>query len=131
MRTRKQIIDEVASSYTLQNRALGETGCMYCTNEGRRCAVGRFMIDPPKDFHGGVIRLVAAALNTSVYSITFGMKTIYQVLEEKLVPEVRGNPLEFWSELQQLHDNMDNWTDTGLSVEGKEAVEKLHAVWDE
>lgn len=112
-KTRKEIIDETAAEYTLVSRAVAgnNESCMYITPDGRKCAVGRCMIAP-----------------SDVWTCTVhGIPN----LDGHLLEEYRGHPIEFWEQLQALHDGEKNWDAEGLSVHGQTYVETLHKKWDE
>ena len=114
-KTRKEIIDETARFYNSQNRAEATDGCYYLL-DGRKCAVGRCMKNPQADWSSIVTKLFSYC----------GVR-----LENELLPEYQGHSMAFWRDVQMLHDAGDNWTDSGLSDQGRERVSEVHSEWDE
>lgn len=111
-KTRKEIIDETASFYNLSSLARGEGVCHYLTNDGRMCAVGRCLENPAE----------VEACNASIDNIID--KCIFK-------PEYNGHSIEFWIDIQCLHDTLWYWTVSGISESGLEKVAALHDRWDE
>jgi hypothetical protein len=85
--------------------------CMYHTNDGRQCAFGRCMVNPHKhsNFFGPVRELVGYKDNAD------------HVLKE----EYHGHSLEFWGQLQRLHDINDHWNEFGLTKHGEGFLEDM------
>src|SRR5688572_1556530 len=113
---RLEIIEETVKYYSedITRRAITEKGgCDYLTYEGKMCAVGRCMINP-QPFYAGVTIL-----------------NLESPLETLLKPEYRGHPIEFWAELQRLHDTRHYWYDQGLSNDGLFYLKKLKERWNE
>lgn len=110
-KTRKEIIDETWPEYTLHARAKDGHDCLYLAPNGLKCALGRCMIAPQADWGWTASRVPD--------------------LEGKLMEEYRGHPVQFWSDLQELHDRDFNWDAAGLSEVGEKYVEMLHKEWDE
>ena len=46
-------------------------------------------------------------------------------IDKFLLPEYNGISLDFWKDIQQLHDNHTLWTDEGLTEDGKHALKKI------
>lgn len=94
-------------------RAVGGGGYEYETDDGRRCPVGRHLINPRS-------------------ATTHGMNGVCSirpsVLEKRLKPESRGYPKWMWHRLQNLHDFSDNWSACGLSRVGENAVKEITAL---
>lgn len=94
--SKKEIVDETIQYYledptrrafTLDSK--GRIMCWYYMEDGRKCAVGRCMID-----------------SSSFATYRFTPLQIAE-LESLLKPDYRGHSAEFWAQLQQLHDNAD------------------------
>lgn len=102
-----KILEETIAAYSPDPnnlRAINhQGGCDYLTVDGKKCAIGRCMIRPPKfgSDQGGFFA------------------KCFPNLDKKLKIRYRGHPVEFWTALQKLHDNPKNWTDTGLSETGE------------
>jgi hypothetical protein len=113
MKTKLEIIDEIVEYYStdtsrrgVQLTSFGSETCAYLTNDGKMCAVGRCMIEPTIDL-GGAARDV---LEDSFYL---------------LKPEYRIEDLEFWENLQNLHDTNSYWDKKGLTQRGLQEIEYL------
>ena len=96
--TKRQIVDETVEYYKADPTRVAKGNppsvyfvCYYITDDGRKCAVGRCMINP-KPWVGGV--------DTQ-------WKTIEE-LDKELEERYRGHSLEFWKNVQALHD-FANW----------------------
>lgn len=121
MKTRKEIIDETVAYYSedTSRRAMNVNGyCEYETSDGRMCAVGRCMkkkvrTDLPE--------------NCDIQSIR---DTYYCALDKAFKKPYRGHSLDFWMDLQALHDYSDYWNKKGLTRKGKIEVQRLHEVYD-
>lgn len=108
-----EIIQMVASHYSLGNRAIGREGeCQYITHDGRMCAVGMCIKED-----------VVVDLRHEVMGV-FELNEEY-CLDGILKDKFRGHKLKFWSDLQMLHDGERFWTNEGLSNEGHIAVKEL------
>lgn len=118
-KTRKQIIDETVEFYSEdpRRRAVDEhNACVYLTEDGRKCAVGRCLEEdaPTLDHEGSISALT--------------LRRMFQ--DEEFRPEYRGHPLDFWQDIQNLHDQNDNWeTSGGLSESGKLELRNLYETW--
>lgn len=125
MKSKLQIIDETAARFNSNNRAIkGRSQCEYCTKDGRKCAVGAYMdeTNKPGRYDGFSVLLINSRF-------LGGIDTV-------LVPEVRGHEIEFWTDIQKLHDNVDGcpespnyWDENGLNYDGLEQVKQLKEKW--
>lgn len=122
MKTYAEIIDEtLAAGYTLTNRGVENDHCFYIAPEsGVMCAVGRCCIAPQADWVGPFTRLARTQRDSAMSP---------DEREAELKPEYRGHSAFFWMELQWLHDDEMNWTDSGLSIYGERCVNELRAKW--
>ena len=51
-------------------------------------------------------------------------------LEDVLMEQFKGHPLQFWNDLQMFHDHNEHFNEvTGLTEKGKQTVKDLHANW--
>lgn len=104
--TEEEIVTETVLFYAEDPKRVARTdvGCMYRTVDGRKCAVGRCMLDDlPSalfDVLGGVTDLEAKAYEIMKESGT---------LDDVLKPRYRGQSPRFWQKLQALHDDPGNW----------------------
>lgn len=124
-KTRKEIIDETVDYYTkdVSRRALqadknGEMLCKYMTHDGKKCAVGRCMVNPSEKMTGTADRYK----RDDSYAPT---------VEDELRDEYKGHPIAFWVELQQLHDRPSYWDSQSLTALGVRVVDAIHEKWDE
>jgi hypothetical protein len=124
MKTKHEIIDIIASSYTSKTRAMtGKNHCQYITEDGRKCAVGMFMTDEGLEFSKG-LDLSATGINRRLFNEQ------RRNLDDILIKEVRGHELLFWDEMQnRLHDKETYWDENGITPKGKSAFETLKNVW--
>lgn len=124
MKTKHEIIDIIASSYTSKTRAMtGKNSCQYITDDGRKCAVAMFMTDEGVEFSKGS-SLSATGINRSL------SEKQRRGFDDVLIEEVRGHELLFWDEMQScLHDEERYWDENGITPKGKSAVETLKNDW--
>jgi len=111
-----EIIDETAEFYMedVSRRAMNSTGgCNYVTQDGRCCAVGRCMLDPPKPDSDAAKKYASD----------------FDDLDSLLKPEYRGHSIQFWGQLQDWHDSSAYWNDEGLIKAGQRALEELRELW--
>lgn len=124
MKSEIDIIIETVKNYNSNNTSKkAETdACTYMNENGAMCAVGRcltnegmqiFKAFEDNNLHG----------NTSVAYFTnvYGMDKFDNALKE----EYRGYDLEFWKNLQYLHDSPRNWDEDGITQSGLESVDIL------
>lgn len=104
MKSKIEIINEVASHFNATNRALDPNGdCAYITEDGRKCAVGMFL-NNAEDF-----------LGDSTAAEHLLLKKGFGILKEEYRIE---NPF-FWNDLQMLHDREMYWDEKGLTQKGE------------
>ena len=85
MKSKIEIIEELFDNgYCLnpETRAFDDGACMYLMPDGRKCAVGKCMINPDSRIQGSVNRIYG--------------------LENLLKPEYRGHEVKFWLSLQKF-----------------------------
>ncbi len=87
---------------------------MYSTPDGKHCAFAYMCINP-EDLSEG----------TSVYGLD-----ITDEKQDILKEEYRGHSVHFYRDVQQFHDNIDNFTMEGLSEIGKLAVTTLKEAYN-
>jgi hypothetical protein len=99
----------------------GATECMYTTDDGQHCAVGRWL-QPSYQNTGWTDNDKCSAddllngCNVNDYR--------YEA-DDLFVEGVRHIPAWFWMDLQQLHDNNVFWDKDGLTEAGVEKVDEL------
>lgn len=135
MKTKREIIEEIASFYNLKNRAtrpitdaeaymgiqnLSNEICQYHMTDGRTCAIGRYMNDSVK----------YANNNESIISISESINRL-DGIDSLLIEEVKGHDIMFWDNLQKFHDKDCNWTNEGLSELGLDYKNQLLEMYNE
>lgn len=131
--TRREIIEDVARAYNLDKRALSSdarVNCTYDCGDGRRCAVGRYVLE---ERIGEVKAWETTQLTALGRSGGTAATTLFRDLGlEVLKPEVRHVGVdEFWNDLQRFHDNVNNWTETGLTRSGVAEKQRLLDLYGE
>jgi hypothetical protein len=105
MKTENEIIKETVEFYWADpagRRAASDIACEYLTADGRMCAVGR-CLTPEHATRASDILCSASALPGLLCT----------PLDELLRPEYRGHSVNFWSNLQTLHDDDLSWRTEG------------------
>lgn len=124
MKTEKEIIEETIEVYSdPNNRALyykyggpEDATCVYLATNGNRCAVGRCISkDKIKDLEN-VSRRISKLYQ---YSSEF---------QDALKPKYKGHSIQFWSNLQKLHDTHIYWSEDGITEKGIAFVEKHFSI---
>ena len=109
--TKLEIIDFVINHYKTNRRSISRNGCLYNAPNGAMCAFA-IMCANPKDL---------IEENNADDLIKEGIP--------KLKPEFAGQSNDFYSDIQELHDDSDNWDKTPegnkLSQDGIKRVEWL------
>jgi hypothetical protein len=118
MLTKLEIIEETIKHYSKRKRAQHDDTCMYYYR-GAMCAVGRCMINPreaERVYGGGTIDMLLSRLVRTNPDIT---------VDDLLLEQYRGHEIEFWEQLQSLHDLSEYWDNKKLSEDGLKYVEYL------
>ena len=116
--TKVDIIKETFAFYSedVKRRSLstdeGGNICVYNGHNGTHCAVGRCMLEGYKS-QGADMRYNTL---TGIYSLVNKLKLggIDQLLEGNY----RGHNIDFWADLQALHDTNSNWDEDGATDRG-------------
>lgn len=126
--TQEQIVREAVAFYTSKNRAVVEkkvdgsycvsTQCLYLTEEGKMCAVGRCMTKK------GLERVLVSYAKASAHDLDDAFDGIDKLLKKKY----HGQNISFWANLQRLHDNKHWWYENGITDNGKEEVRYLFKI---
>lgn len=120
----KEVLLETIHTYTSNNRGYDEDKgmCVYETEDGKQCAVGRCMTQNGIAFGK---HLADSGKPSAVASVH---ERSHSGIDTYLKPEYQGLRIEFWEALQTLHDSSHNWDEKGLSKLGKERAESLFDV---
>lgn len=117
--TKTKIINETVEFYSADTsrRATNPGGsCSYSikilNDEERNCAVGRCMTGKALEVYGHQIE--------SVYGLDRKAN-----LDTLLRKKYHGHEVNFWTDLQRLHDSELNWQQNGLTETGKSLVIQL------
>lgn len=117
----KEVLLETIHAYTSNNRGYDEDKamCVYETEDGKQCAVGRCMTQNGIAFGK---HLVDSGKPSTVASVHERSRS---GIDTHLKPEYQGLRIEFWKSLQHLHDTSWYWDEMGLSKLGKQKAESL------
>jgi hypothetical protein len=126
--TQEQIVRETVAFYTSKNRAVVEskiedsecisTQCLYLTDEGKMCAVGRCMTKK------GLERVLVSHPKSSTHDLDDAFDGIDKLLKKKY----HGQNISFWANLQRFHDNKHWWDENGITENGKAEVRYLFKI---
>jgi hypothetical protein len=124
MKSKIDIIIETVKHYNSNNTARkAETDtCTYMNENGAMCAVGRCLTNEGmRRFEA--FEYINLDVNTGVVYFTnvYGMDEFNDTLKE----EYRGHDVEFWKNLQYLHDATNNWDENGITEYGLGTVDSL------
>lgn len=90
--------------------------------EEKCCAVGRFLIDAE-----------SVSNNTPGPIAEWSGDLIFQddgeTIDDFLVDSVKGHPVDFWEDLQNLHDIDGYWDEFGLTEDGEEFYQSILLRW--
>jgi len=115
-KSKKDIILETSKAYNSQNLSISEEGnCAYQSGVNK-CAVGRCLLAKSKLFNP---------------MRNFDPISIYDEdsIDKEFKVEYRGHSLDFWVQLQGLHDKKDNWDINGLTDKGQKHTKNLLETW--
>ena len=113
MKTKLEILEEVANRYNKTNRGIGQKGCHYRTNDGRMCAVGACMTEEALDTYGD--------FGGNVYDLRVEAEAFQTLLKK----EYRLHAISFWCSLQIFHDDHEAWDENGMTEHGLSRYEYL------
>lgn len=124
--TKLEIIEETVDYYRVNPRGVyNKVQCIYKSEEGAMCAVGRCLSeDALYEFRNS--RQTVTGLNSRC-------ETNNRTLDDIMKEEYRGHPLKFWRDLQIFHDSHSHWTKNGngceLTCAGMNELENLKKRW--
>lgn len=113
--TKEEIVKETLAYYgeDISRRAIDAGGtCLYKIEDtGNTCALGRCFSEEGMEY------VLAKGLNKSNSAINLNnyiidTETSEEGLDLLLKPEYKGHTVEFWNDLQWLHDNTSYWKDS-------------------
>lgn len=116
MKTKADVINEVAFAYNLNNRgydSINRICCYIDPKTGYKCAVGRYLKDD----------VINTFPNGNVKDLI--LEGDIDNLDSYLKEEVQGFNLSFWEDLQIFHDDEDNWDCEGMSPTGLSLFDDL------
>jgi hypothetical protein len=116
MKTKLDIIKETFDYYNEDpsRRAKVNGRCEYLNSEGNMCAFGRCEINPP----------ISETGNSDAVDNRFSHE---EEMNGALKEEYRGHSMEFWEELQDLHDSDFYWLEDKASEAGQSLYRSLVA----
>jgi hypothetical protein len=123
MKTYKKVLDETVNYYKSNPRGLVYNseglvkGCAYLNAEGHMCAVGRVFNKEGLKLYGNYtndFRSLLSEVNIE-NNFTDFFKKKYQHLTD----------LNFWTLLQDLHDDSNYWENNKLTKEGKTQLKRI------
>jgi hypothetical protein len=133
-----EILNETASFYSedVTRRATGRSDdCVYVKQvegkEDQYCAFSRCCTP--------MGRLALQAQCNESMGVIGAMSHLYQAghvsnpdsADEILEPRYRGHSINFWAEIQDVHDNSRNWNDDGLTEDGTKQVVRFRKKFTE
>jgi len=127
--TKEEIIRETVEYYKdASKRGYDEVeeACMYLTEGGNMCAVGRCLIP------GSLMEVKRPFIPLKVVEMAGCQASVLNIenLEEILKPEYRGHSIKFWIRLQNLHDSYEFYTDGTMNGRGLEYAKYLWREWE-
>ena len=119
--TMKKIIDDTVQFFGADpesNRCMDDDStCMYTNDQGKHCAIGRFLLPEHQTLEFA---------NVHIQDNVENLEGVIN-LDDVLIPEVRGFPVDFWNDLQVLHDGRYYWSESrncigiaGLTIRGED-----------
>lgn len=142
MKSKAEIVVETLLHYNLKNRGYNAEGD-YCTyldkSTGNKCAVGRCILDSEIE---KVSEYEEKHIKETNGSPTVGdLATYFNDIDYLLSPEYRGHDVDFWGNLQYIHDGSQFWNEDGFdhsinmtfiaAAFGKEVGEAVKAAFAE
>ena len=130
-KTKKQIIDETFNFYNKnpkKRRALmketeyEEAGCVYNGPDDTHCAIGRLFIDEYKNQGENLEHNSMGVASLESYNVK---------LDLMLKPSYNGHSLNFWIDVQSLHDDENYWYDDKATDAGHAWKRTLYRKWNE
>lgn len=112
------LVKETVAHYNSGNRASYGTACVYKSDIGNMCAVGRCLTeDALKVFHA-----VEQDQSFGIECIPTQIKNEYPCFDSMFQEKYHGVHIKVWSAMQDLHDTDEHWDENGLTQEGKNYI---------
>jgi len=110
------LLDETVEYYTedpsRRGVLVGTTLCVYKSEEGNMCAVGRCLDQD--------------VMNYDLYNTGFDVSFLIKKLgQEVFKPQYRGFSTKLWKKLQAMHDSSFNWKNNKLTTCGESNIQYL------
>jgi len=126
--TKEEILNETIAYYSedINRRSKYNGVCAYNGTHGletTHCAIGRCMQAHYREQGSKLENNYECDIETLIEKL--GLNNIDLILEEKY----HGHSLQFWTNLQRLHDLDKNWTDNCLSEIGIEVVKEIKEIF--
>lgn len=112
MKTKLEIIEETANYYNINNRGINGNWCVYKSDTGNMCAVGRCLKENI---------VLDAGYNENSDARELFKHHSYDILKD----EYKIKDSDFWLDLQRFHDHNLNWDEKGLTDIGKLKYKEL------
>lgn len=119
--TKLEIIEETVKYYSedTSRRSTEEKNCVYLSKNGNKCAFSRCCTEEGVELlHKNEGRSVGVLDCTS--PLYLGKE-----IDDVLKPEYKGHSIDFWRNLQDLHDSENYWDSNGLTKEGLERLKYI------
>jgi len=118
--SKEEILTNMISFYSEDpnRRSQDDVGSCVYNGRGRHCAVGRHLLQVYKDMGRKLKGNVGTIDELMAYHDCI-------MLDEMLDEEYRGHEIEFWEQVQHLHDRDFHWTETGLSEDGHNKIKQI------
>ena len=110
--SKEWVLQDTINFYNINNRAEDTRSCQYLTNDGRKCAIGRYL---------------KPGLEETVKGAICGVITFIDLYPEIIPKWMMKLDHLFLNEIQKLHDEFSFWTETGLSKNGIRKVKEICA----
>lgn len=120
--SKEEIIRETVDFYsadTSRRSYVVDEGCTYNSENGTHCAFGRCML-PMYQEQG--TNLISNDWPIHIMLENNNITNHDEVLQE----QYKGHDLNFWREIQILHDNNKYWGENILTSKGFEAIKQLY-----
>lgn len=136
LRTKTEILEETAAFYgedvtrrAVRKPGAANTSCVYKTDDDRRCAFSRCCTEEG-------VELLHEICNSGM-GINGAISSLYKhrlILRSDdadalLKPQYQGHTLEFWNDVQDLHDVNNDWDCNGITPRGQDKLNSLLSKW--
>ena len=99
-------------------RSITRQVCVYNKKDNKKCAVSRYLKNENEDYRGVIYDLVREKFSRSL--------SLYDLTPTGLLKEeVEGFSIQFWSDIQQIHDCSTHWDENGITGKGISFIESL------